>query len=69
MVLDYGWGNCGIASEAISQIAEKTDNQQVKIKYLKITLPSMPAPTNKINESEYYISSKDVFKKVIKHFF
>ena len=69
LVLDYGWSNCGIASEVISQIAENTDKEKVKIRYLKITLPSMPAPTNKINEREYYISSKEVFKKVIKNFF
>ncbi len=69
VVLDYGWSNCGIASEVVSQIAEKTDKDKVKIRYLKITLPSMPAPTNKINESEYYISSKEVLKKILKHFF
>ena len=69
LVLDYGWSNCGIASEVISQIAENTDKEKVKIRYLKITLPSMPASTNKINEREYYISSKEVFKKVIKNFF
>ena len=68
-VLDYGWSNCGISSEIISQIAEKTYNSNIKINYLKITLPDYPAPTNKLNEKDYYISSTKVYKKIIKHFF
>ena len=69
LVLDYGWSNCGISSEVISRIAEKTAKDKVKINYLKITLPDYPAPTNKLNEKDYYISSNKIFKKIIKHYF
>ena len=69
LVLDYGWGNCGISSEIISQIAEKTSKHKKKIEYLKITLPDYPAPTNKLNEKNYYISSEKVSKKILKYFF
>ena len=69
LVLDYGWSNCGISSEIISQIAEKAINYKKKINYLKIALPDYPAPTNKLNEKDYYFSSTKVYKKVINHFF
>jgi pyruvate/2-oxoglutarate/acetoin dehydrogenase E1 component len=69
LVLDYGWENCGISSEVVSKIAENTHNHKKKINFLKITLPNYPAPTNKLNEKDYYISPEKLLNKVIKHFF
>ena len=69
LVLDYGWENCGIASEVISKIAENSINHKKKIDFLKITLPNYPAPTNKLDEKDYYISSEKIIKKIIKHFY
>ncbi len=69
LVLDYGWKNCGIASEVVSRIAENRDCQKKKIKFLKVNLPDYPAPTNKIDEKNYYISTNRVYNKIINHFF
>ena len=68
-VLDYGWGNCGISSEVISRISENNNKSSKKIKFLKITLPDFPAPTNKLNERDYYISPSKILNKIKKTFF
>ena len=67
-VLDYGWSNCGISSEIISQIAEKTYNSNIKINYLKITLPDYPAPTNKLNEKTIIFPQPKCSKKLLNIF-
>ncbi|MDD3101659.1 MAG: transketolase C-terminal domain-containing protein [Patescibacteria group bacterium] len=63
LITEAAWSSGSISSEINSQIARQS------FKYLKapierLCLPDCPAPVSKILEQAYYLTSKDVIKKV-----
>ena len=63
-VLDGGWGPCGISSEIITTVIENISPSFLKSKPSRLTLPFMPAPTNKVLEAEYYPSEGKIFNYI-----
>lgn len=54
LVVDGGWGPCGIAGEVIAQVAEGAAVGVMKKSPIRLTLPFAPAPTARILEQAYY---------------
>ena len=54
LVVDGGWGPCGIAAETICSVLERVSPEQLKKSPARITLPFAPAPTAKNLEKAYY---------------
>lgn len=54
LVVDGGWGPCGIAGEVIAQVAEGAAVGVMKKSPIRLTLPFAPAPTAQILEQAYY---------------
>jgi pyruvate dehydrogenase E1 component beta subunit len=54
LVVDGGWGPCGMASEVIASVVEKLSPTRLKSLPARITLPFAPAPTAEILEKAYY---------------
>lgn len=54
LVVDGGWGPCGIAGEVIAQVAEGAAVGVIKKSPIRLTLPFAPAPTARILEQAYY---------------
>jgi pyruvate dehydrogenase E1 component beta subunit len=54
LVVDGGWGPCGISSEVIASVTEKLSPATLKRPPARITLPFAPAPTAEILEKAYY---------------
>jgi len=54
LVIDGGWGPCGMASEVIASVVEKLSLITLKSPPARITLPFAPAPTAEILEKAYY---------------
>ena len=54
LVIDGGWGPCGMASEVIASVVEKLSLTTLKSPPARITLPFAPAPTAEILEKAYY---------------
>ena len=66
LVVDGDWSSCGLSSEIISSVMEKTEINKIKCKPSRITLPECPAPTSKPLEKLYYISPEKISKEIIK---
>lgn len=60
LVVDGGWGNCGMAGEIIASVCEKVDPHSLKSAPQRITLPAAPAPTSHVLEKIYYPSVENV---------
>lgn len=56
LVVDGGWGSCGIAGEIIASVCEKVNPRALKAAPQRITLPAAPAPTSQALEKLYYPS-------------
>lgn len=54
LVVDGGWGPCGLSSEVITSVVEKLPPNALKNSPARITLPFAPAPTARILEKAYY---------------
>jgi len=58
LVVDGGWGPCGIAGEVIASVSEVLDN--VSFTSRRVTLPFAPAPSSKVLEADYYPEVSDI---------
>ncbi len=54
LVVDGGWGPCGLAGEVIAKAVEQLPPDALKKSPVRITLPFAPAPTAKVLEQAYY---------------
>jgi len=66
LVVDGGWGPCGIAGEVIAQVAESVPAGAMKKSPVRLTLPFAPAPTAQILEQAYYPTVDSVIDRVKK---
>ena len=66
LVIDGGWGPCGVAGEVIAQVAECVPSVALKKPPIRLTLPFAPAPTARILEQSYYPSVDSVVERVKK---
>lgn len=66
LVIDGGWGPCGVAGEVIAQVAECAHSVALKKSPIRLTLPFAPAPTARILEQSYYPSVDSVVERVKK---
>ena len=64
-VVDGDWSSCGMASEIITSVVEKISVDKLTLPPLRITLPNSPAPTSKILENKYYISSNRIIDSIV----
>ncbi|MBT4959292.1 MAG: alpha-ketoacid dehydrogenase subunit beta [Flavobacteriaceae bacterium] len=67
MVVDGDWSSCGLASEIITSVMENIPPNELISSPRRLTLANAPAPTSKILEDEYYITSKkiiDIIKEI-----
>lgn len=60
LVVDGGWGPCGLSSEVITSVVEKLPPNALKNSPVRITLPFAPAPTAGIHEKAYYQTAMHV---------
>lgn len=54
LVVDGGWGPCGIAGEVIASVVERVPPAVIKKSPVRVTLPFSPAPTSRVLEKAYY---------------
>lgn len=66
VVVDGGWGPCGLAGEIIAAVSERMGPCQYVTS--RITLPFAPAPTSKVLEDIYYPKVEDVVSRVKEQF-
>lgn len=62
LVVDGGWGPCGISAETICNVLERLHPDQLKNSPARITLPFAPAPTAKNLEEMYYPTVSNVLE-------
>jgi pyruvate dehydrogenase E1 component beta subunit len=60
LVVDGGWGPCGMAGEVIASVIERIPVRKLKTNPARVTLPFAPAPTAKNLEKIYYPDTKSV---------
>lgn len=66
LVVDGGWGMCGLSAEIIARVTESIDPGILKIAPQRVTLPWCPAPTSSSHEQLYYPTSDTVVEMVEK---
>jgi len=64
LVIDGGWGPCGLAGEVIASVVEQADLLALKKSPARITLPFAPAPTARVMELAYYPDVPKVVSQV-----
>lgn len=62
LVVDGGWGPCGVAAETICSVLECLSPDQLKKSPARVTLPFAPAPTAKNLEQAYYPTVSSVIE-------
>ena len=65
IVVDGGWGPCGMSAEVIASVAELIEPSKVKAHPARITIPFAPAPTAKNLENAYYPTSASIVSKAM----
>lgn len=60
LVVDGGWGPCGLAGEIIASVSEKLPPPIFKKPPVRITLPFAPAPTASALEKIYYPTKNEI---------
>ncbi len=63
LVVDGGWGPCGLASEVIASVVEQIEPGVLKRAPVRITLPFAAAPTSKVLEKTYYPNTDLIVQK------
>ncbi len=66
MVIDGGWGPCGLAGEIIASVVEHVAPNVLKNSPQRITLPFAPAPTPKVLEQSYYPTTDMIVSQATK---
>ena len=64
LVVDGGWGPCGLSSEIIASIVEKVSPDNLLKKPSRINLPFAPAPTSAKLEEDYYFNVHTIVNKI-----
>jgi pyruvate/2-oxoglutarate/acetoin dehydrogenase E1 component len=64
VVVDGGWGPCGLAGEVIASVVEHVEPHCLKRSPIRVTLPFAPAPTSKNLEQCYYPSIASVTEAI-----
>jgi pyruvate/2-oxoglutarate/acetoin dehydrogenase E1 component len=64
LVIDGGWGPCGLAGEVIASVVERVHLGTLKKSPARITLPFAPAPTARVIEQVYYPNVAQVIAQV-----
>jgi pyruvate dehydrogenase E1 component beta subunit len=62
LVVDGGWGPCGVSAEVIASVANLVSPAHWKAAPARLTLPFAPAPTSTNLENEYYFREKEVIE-------
>lgn len=60
LVVDSGWISAGFSAEVIANVTERLPINCWKQKPARIALPDAPAPTSRVLEKDYYMTSNDV---------
>lgn len=68
LVVDGGWGPCGMSAEVIASVAEHVAPRMIRSPPARVTLPFAPAPTARNLEEAYYPNVTSVVNKA-KQFF
>lgn len=65
LVVDGGWGPCGMAAEIISSVVERLPVSSLRESPVRVTLPFAPAPTARNLEAEYYPTVETVLSAAV----
>jgi pyruvate/2-oxoglutarate/acetoin dehydrogenase E1 component len=60
LVVDGGWGPCGMAGEVIASVVERIPAGSLKRSPARLTLPFAPAPTARVLEQTYYPTTNSI---------
>ena len=60
LVVDSGCLSAGFSGEIIAKVVERLPANCLKNSPMRIALPNAPAPTSRVLQSSYYLSSSDV---------
>ncbi len=63
LVIDSGWLSGGFSAEIIAKVLEKLPVDSLLIPPVRMALPDAPAPTSRVLEKDYYISTNDIVKR------
>jgi pyruvate dehydrogenase E1 component beta subunit len=66
LVVDGGWGPCGMASEVIASVVERVPPAAFNKSPVRVTLPFSPAPTSRALEKAYYPTEAMIVLQAIK---
>jgi pyruvate dehydrogenase E1 component beta subunit len=65
LVLDGGWGPCGMAGEVIASVIERVPPATLKKSPVRVTLPFSPAPTSGVLEKAYYPTEELILSQAL----
>jgi len=60
VVVDSGWKNAGFSAEIITSVCENIAPNVLKKSPVRVALPNAPAPTSRVLEKKYYVTTEDV---------
>ncbi len=60
LVVDSGWVSAGFSGEIIAKVVERVPVDCLQNPPMRIALPDAPAPTSRVLEKDYYLTSADV---------
>ena len=63
LVVDSGWGPCGMAAEVIARVMEQVQPGRMKNPPARVTLPFAPAPSARTLEHSYYPTEASVVSR------
>lgn len=66
LVIDGGWGPCGMAGEVIASVIERIAPDELKKSPVRVTLPFSPAPTSRLLEKAYYPNEEMILSQALK---
>lgn len=64
LVVDSGWTSGGFSAEIIAKVIEGLPVDCLNAPPVRVALPDAPAPTSRVLEKSYYISTSDVIEAV-----
>jgi pyruvate dehydrogenase E1 component beta subunit len=66
LVVDSGWLSGGFSAEIIAKVVERIPGNCLQNSPSRIALPDAPAPTSRVLEKDYYLSTSNVVNAVKK---
>ena len=66
LVVDVGTLSAGFSAEIIASVTESLDTNVLLSKPARIALPDTPAPTSRALEKEYYFTSEEISRTVLR---